>query len=154
MSISIFFSELIKLENHSRIFDCRLENLKLIRKSKRGSISSITLQCNICQFVGVIQTENSDIKLDINTSIIQGMTCIGSGFQNMKELFGCLNIPTMTATSYGNIQNNVSILFEQNALNEMHKAAEEEKELAVAAGDVSPDSVPEIIVMYVGEEIV
>lgn len=103
--IGELFSGIKRIGNHSR--KCSFEDMVLIGELKRGLNSIYKFQCKEC---GVIRKLESCPKkqnaMDCNEDAVLGITCIGSGFSHLKEMFTNLNVPVMGNTLYDKIQRN------------------------------------------------
>lgn len=148
VDVQHFIDSLIMISNHAPQFGCSLQNLKIIKETKRGLASKITFKCNMCMAIETIKTV-SDYE-DVNNSAVLGITNVGSGYTHLAELHSTLNIPTFSSRTFDKIQENIADLWEETAMEEMAKAAEEEKELAIECGDVTADGTPLVTVVCDG----
>lgn len=122
--------------------------LERVKEKRRGVASKITFKCNMCMFMETVTTV-SDYE-DVNKSAVLGITNVGSGYTHLNEFHSTMNIPTISSKTYSRIQENIADLWEETAIEEMAKAAEEEKHLAIQCGDVTTDGTPLITVVCDG----
>ncbi|KAF2890755.1 hypothetical protein ILUMI_15418, partial [Ignelater luminosus] len=76
---------------------------------------------------------------DVNDDAVVGIMTIGSGFSHLVQLSASLDGPCMSLRKYQATHEKMFNLWEDNAIDVVRKTAEEEKELALAAEDVSAD---------------
>lgn len=72
------------------------------------------------------------------------------GFSNLEEFVSVLNIPPMTFKTYDKKHAEVSDAWEKCAQDEMMRAVEVEKQLAIERGDVDVEGVPLLSVIVDG----
>lgn len=152
IDFTYFFNNLKSILEHGKRFGCSFSNLKLITELRVGLVSKLTFQCNMCNEFFKINTsdhENADL-MDINISAVTGIVSIGCGYTGLNEFLTYVDIPNMDQITFKKHHDRVCDAFETTASQEMDKAAKREKELAVEAGDVGPDGVPEITVICDG----
>ncbi|XP_050519213.1 uncharacterized protein LOC126893255 [Diabrotica virgifera virgifera] len=148
LDIQYFLDSLILISNHAPHFGCSLQNLKVTKETRFGLASKITFKCNMCLSTETVTTVE-DFE-EINKSAVFGITNVGSGYAHSNEFNSSLNIPTLSSKTYNKIQDNLSDLWEEAALEEMAKAANEEKRLAIECGELSKDGIPLVTVVCDG----
>lgn len=72
---------------------------------------------------------------------------IGSGLAHLEQFTSAMEIPCMTNRTYTDYHNKVCDGWEHKCLDVMRSAAEEEKALALEAGEVDEDNMPMITVI-------
>ncbi|KAF2891368.1 hypothetical protein ILUMI_14806, partial [Ignelater luminosus] len=122
--------------------------MEITGEIRNGLNSQLTFKCNMCNLIQQVSTI-PDPEF-INDSIVVGAMSVGSGYTHLKQIMSAINVPIFAQSTYDKIHNKVCDAWEETTMEEMFKAAEEEKLLAVAAGDVSEDGVPLITVVCDG----
>lgn len=113
---------------------------------KAGLASTITFQCNKCKRIEKITTTVNDINYDAVLSTI----AIGTGFYQLEESLGILNIPSMSNATYSRKQVIVGKDLIKLSKRSMEVAVEEEKEIARSMGEVDTDGLPLLTVIADG----
>lgn len=148
--LSYFLSKLSGASNHSSLFDCKLDNLKVIKEVHNGLESILTFQCNMCSYKTDICTVDPESPLDINTRAVNGIISIGCGYSHLQDMCNNLDMPCISLRKFNNTQQNIYNHLEKASLIEMQNAAREEIEIAKAENKLGPDGVPEIMVVCDG----
>lgn len=78
------------------------------------------------------------------------LSFIGIGHTQLSE-FSFLEIPSLSCSSYIKIQSTLAKVISDSAWEEMRKAGEEEKELALKCGNVDTDGIPMCTVVADGQ---
>ncbi|XP_064465681.1 uncharacterized protein LOC135377293 [Ornithodoros turicata] len=154
VEIDHFFSSLQSLSVHSP-FGCGLADMEIVSEHRRGLCSSFSLKCRMCLRKDVVTTEAPvdqlvQQRMDVNSSAVNGIVSIGSGFSGLRELLGALDIPGMAGSTYSKYQDIVAKGIDETAWEEIRKAGIEEARLAREAGDVDADGFPIITVVADG----
>ncbi|GLV33496.1 hypothetical protein CBL_20230, partial [Carabus blaptoides fortunei] len=90
VDITYFFKQLKTICAHGPKFSCSIENLIIIGEKRKGIVSLIQLQCNICNEIFSINTNNEDDEsMDLNTGPVSGIISVGSGYYNLEEALTC-----------------------------------------------------------------
>jgi hypothetical protein len=165
-SHSIFFDEFKDGLNSKLIFKCQLcnfnfniytnrpivyEKQKIItskKQKKKNQKINTWLETNISENDQIC--ENPDCKRDINYDAVLAITNIGSGFSHLEEIMLNLNTPCMSKTYFQRMQRKLCKNYDNAATKCMHKAVEEEIELARAHGDFKDDETPLLTVIVDG----
>ncbi|KAF2890334.1 hypothetical protein ILUMI_15840 [Ignelater luminosus] len=85
----------------------------------------------------------------INFDFVWGSTAIGIGKGQAEELLSAIDMPTPSPKFYRKLENDVGRVWEMQFQSKMKKAADEEKKLAIEAGDIE-EGIPFIIVIVDG----
>jgi len=75
----------------------------------------------------------------------------GIGQKQLAELSAAMEIPCMTSTTFFKEHENLSSSIHSSAWEEIKKAGEEERKLAIEAGDVGDDGIPFCTVVADGQ---
>ncbi|GFY73594.1 yqaJ domain-containing protein [Trichonephila inaurata madagascariensis] len=150
VNISYFMSQIQVMNNHSP-FECSFSNMKIMSEVRKGLNSGIRMKCEMCHFQEMVWTEDPDNeKMPVNTAAVSGVMKIGGGFANLEELLSTLDIPPLSSKTDQKEHNTIATAWEKVAEKEMYRAAMEEKQLAVQAGEVGPDGFPMLTVVVDG----
>ncbi|XP_064480411.1 uncharacterized protein LOC135393960 [Ornithodoros turicata] len=129
--------------------------MEIVSEHRRGLCSSFSLKCRMCLRKDVVTTEAPvdqlvQQRMDVNSSAVNGIVSIGSGFSGLRELLGALDIPGMAGSTYSKYQDIAAKGIDETAWEEIRKAGIEEARLAREAGDVDADGFPIITVVADG----
>lgn len=146
-----YFIKIIQSINNHGPFGCSISDMDVVAETRKGLNTGIHLKCKMCNFQDVVWTEDPNSEaMRINTAAVSGIMSVGGGFSNLEEFLSCLNVPSMSSNTYTKEHDYVTSMWEQTALQEMEKAAMEEKRLALEANDVDPDGIPFLTVVVDG----
>ncbi|XP_036144319.1 uncharacterized protein LOC118646123 [Monomorium pharaonis] len=138
INISFFHEELHRtFDNHARGIECQFKDWKLVNTRHCGFRTQFFYKCNMCHYEANFWSHPKDEKtMDINTAITAGTITTGIGYAQMEEMFAAANVPCMSQKTY--IKNREVVLeeFEKTAFENMKKAGELERQLAVERNDV------------------
>lgn len=149
INVKHFIDELIRIANHCPAMGCTLSNMQPIKESRHGLLSTIHFKCTMCNLVESVTTDN-DICGNVNTNIVIGTLGAGTGYTQSSQILSAANIPPMPISVYKKEHKRVCRGWEIAAKESMRQAAEEERRLALDAGDVSVDGTPMITVICDG----
>nr|XP_034194696.1 uncharacterized protein LOC117610952 [Osmia lignaria]XP_034194697.1 uncharacterized protein LOC117610952 [Osmia lignaria] len=91
----------------------------------------------MCNYVGHIPClRKNDSIMDINHAAVSATMVTGGGYNQLEELLSGVNMSCMTKRMYEKCQDDIIDGFEVAAQQEMEEAGKEERELAIARGDV------------------
>ncbi|CAG9818120.1 unnamed protein product [Phaedon cochleariae] len=148
VDIQYFIDSLKLIADHAPHMGCTLNNMKVVGEYMNGFSSEIKFKCNMCSETRTVTTVYD--HADINSSAIMGVTTMGSGFTHLNHLISSIDIPMFSPSTYNRIQDELSDIWGEIALEEMARAAEEEKRIAMECGDVTTDEIPLITVVCDG----
>ncbi|KAF0691454.1 Uncharacterized protein FWK35_00035195, partial [Aphis craccivora] len=117
-------------------------NSELVKEIRNGYFCTWTFKCKMCNLVTKIESEKSESYIPINKAIVNATVGIGIGYTQLSEFSAILEIPYLSANTYGKIFDELSTVIEQTAWEQMRFAGIEEKQLAIEAGDIDTDGVP------------
>ncbi|XP_060855780.1 uncharacterized protein LOC132950906 [Metopolophium dirhodum] len=117
-----------------------------------GFQSILTFKCKVCNIKSKLYTENpKTVQVPINKATVHGCQAIGIGHTQLSELFSFLEIPSLSISGYTKVQENVADIVHATAWDEIKKAGEEEKKMALECGDIDVDGTPVITVVADGQ---
>ncbi|KAK4884445.1 hypothetical protein RN001_000716 [Aquatica leii] len=101
VDISYFLQELKSLKYDG--FDCSFFDMDLISEKRCGLSSTFMFQCNVCNTISKIASENLKTAMSSNMAAVIGSVSIGIGHTQVTELFASLDIPNMCDKTYGKL---------------------------------------------------
>ncbi|KAK5639486.1 hypothetical protein RI129_011978 [Pyrocoelia pectoralis] len=125
---------------------CTMGKMEFQHESRNGLLSYFTYFCQTCENEIKIKTHHGD---DVNENFVWGGSAIGLGYSQSEELLSVLNVPVMTKKTYKKLEMGLHDKWQQLLAKDMQESAEEEKKLAIEAGNVE-DSFPYITVVVDG----
>nr|XP_033323545.1 uncharacterized protein LOC117218921 [Megalopta genalis]XP_033323546.1 uncharacterized protein LOC117218921 [Megalopta genalis]XP_033323547.1 uncharacterized protein LOC117218921 [Megalopta genalis] len=145
------FEQIKNIGNHSKTFECSTRHLEVKAIKRLGLETIITLECNMCHYTSEVYSESRNHKsLDINFGLVASSLTCGGGYAQIENILSGMNIPCISRTKYRQYHDNVVKLCIETAEAEMIAAAEEEKQLAIARGDILSSGIPFIPVVADG----
>ncbi|KAB0790356.1 hypothetical protein PPYR_15279, partial [Photinus pyralis] len=128
--------------------------LVLQEEIQKGLVSRFVYRCNICEKTKIVYSENPEKEI-INRATVWGTLATGSTFAHTSEFLSILDIPPMRGNMFFDIQRNLGDLLLQQVWKDslwqnMEKAGQEERKIAVEHGDVDTDGTPFITVFLDG----
>lgn len=155
-------------------FDCSFLDMDFISEIRKGYSSKFKFVCKMCGITSFISTENENENnyMPINQSIINGSLAIGLlveikikqvyfstniqiflgiGHTQLSELFASVEIPSLSSTAYLNNLSTISDIVQDTAIEEMIKAGNEERRLAIESGNIDKDGIPVCTVIADGQ---
>ena len=94
-------------------------------------------------------THNNDTHYTTNVQAVLGQVATGGGGEHLEEQLACLQIPSVTKTTFIQLEPHLGTVFEQLVGDSLVAAGKEEKELAIAHGRYH-NGVPAITVVVDG----
>ncbi|CAI6376939.1 unnamed protein product [Macrosiphum euphorbiae] len=77
--------------------------------------------------------------MNINNAAVNACQAIGIGHTQLAELSGFLDLPALSSTGFLRVQTEVAEIVHATAWDEMKKAGEEERRLAIESGSLDLD---------------
>ena len=134
------FEQIQNLGKHSTI-GCGIEHFEIITCQRNGLENVYYVQCKMCEYTERISClRKSDATMDINRAAVAATMMTGGGYNQLEVIMTAVNVSCMTKRIYENCQNDLIDALEVAAQREMEDAGKEEKALAIARGDVYPES--------------
>lgn len=100
--------------------------------------------------IETVYSEDPNVKLNANNAVVKGILCSGNGYAQLNEIFSTLNMPNMNKSTYTYIEQCMTPLIEECAIDEMIAAGQEEKRLAILNGEIDKEGYPVITVIADG----
>ncbi|KAF2898134.1 hypothetical protein ILUMI_08043, partial [Ignelater luminosus] len=147
VDISYFIEEVKKIGIHDST--CTMGKMKFIKEHRRGVTSKLLFGCDTYCKTLHVQTQPENTVETSNEALVWGSLSIGIGFSQLQELLSVLNTPTMAKKTYNRYEINVWKKWKNELCQQMKKAAEEERKLAIAEGNIE-NGVPYITVVVDG----
>ncbi|CAH2106686.1 unnamed protein product [Euphydryas editha] len=148
VEIGYLFEQLIQINSHTSLFDCRMEYLIIIKEKKAGLNSTFELLCKMCGEKFTLETvRKDDNKMDINQEVVAGIMSTGAGYAQITTVLAYADIPPISLRLYELTHDQVCQWWEQTAKHCMIEAGKEEVEYAKRIGNVTSDGVPMIAVI-------
>ncbi|KAK3920263.1 hypothetical protein KUF71_009550 [Frankliniella fusca] len=134
------FIQQIQADVHAGGFGCSFMNSKFVRETQFGFRSYMYYRCSMCNKETRLETD-PDFKqeVNVNTALVSGVVNAGSTLAVLESVAAAVNMPCMSKPTYGCKEDSLADVMEEEAMNAMLAAGKEEYDLAVEAGDVSPD---------------
>ncbi|KAK7575869.1 hypothetical protein V9T40_007204 [Parthenolecanium corni] len=145
--------QIYTLDAHNMQFACRFSNLKFQHEKSRGLAYEWNFKCDMCnQHFQLYSDRNIDrgspkeqiSHMPVLTAAIGGVVASGNGQAVLDCILSAMEIPTISSATYTKVSNKVNDIFIEAAVKEMIEAGKEEAELAIRAGDVGKDGVPNV----------
>ncbi|XP_052131331.1 uncharacterized protein LOC113210376 [Frankliniella occidentalis] len=141
----------IQSDRHPGGFGCSIMDSSFVKELRRGLRSTLVYKCRMCNKETTLDTDHSDDKsLSINTAVVAGAVNGGGGFANLDEIAAAIDMPCMSAPTYILHERKFGRKVQEALLKKMQEAGEEERRLAIEAGDVCEDGTPWIRVVADG----
>ncbi|XP_063386965.1 uncharacterized protein LOC134672945 isoform X1 [Cydia fagiglandana] len=149
VAISNFFTKLQSICNHGPL-GCGIQEMQLVGEVKHGLTSKFLFRCQLCKKKFSIPSDDcGENYLGVNQCAVAGTIAIGCGHSQLQEMLSSLNLPLISDKTYAECHDNCSAHWERVLEESMHKAAEEEKQLALEEGRVK-NGIPKIDVVADG----
>ncbi|XP_022178013.1 uncharacterized protein LOC111039042 [Myzus persicae] len=147
-----FFIQQIQVR-HSGGMDCSFIDMQFQSEKIYGFHSVFNFKCKMCGITSKIYSaENAQQKcLPINKAIISGCQAIGIGHTQMSEFAAFLEMPSLSCTGFVKLQSVVANSIHDSAWEEIRKAGEEEKRIALECGSIDSDGIPMCTVVADGQ---
>lgn len=119
---------------HSTI--CTGGRMKLQKEYRKGIFSVLTFGCDMCDKVHNVYSDRKDTSTSINVAMAWGTVAAGMGYSQAEEFCNILNLPIMSRPSFMKYEKDVEAAWEAKMHEEMKKAIEDKKRLAIEDGCV------------------
>lgn len=146
VDVKYLFEQLSAIDH--RPFDCTFKDFKFVSENRQGFYSTFKFDCAVCNAKVVIKSDRSG--REVNQQFVHGIITSGNGFAQLDEFCAHVDMPCMSDKLF--IKENVIFgnIIKDAALQSMHQAGIEERELAIAKGHVDNDGNPYITVVVDG----
>lgn len=132
-----------KMERHRSV--CESSQIEFVSENHNGFQSNLMFKCSMCDKTWKHSTESTD---KVNTSFVWGTVTAGSYYTQAAHITSLMDIPTMSAVTFRRTENKLGKVWREHLTEEIKKAGEEERSIALEKGQVSSDGVP-FITVYV-----
>ncbi|KAF0708510.1 YqaJ domain-containing protein [Aphis craccivora] len=142
----------IQQSKHDK-FNCSFIDMEFQNEIRKGFNSVFKFKCKICGIKSSIYSENINESkyLGFNLAVINGTLAVGIGQSQLSEFCASVEIPSLSSTSYLNNLSTVSDAVNDALFEELKKAGEEERRLAIESGNVDEQGVPMCTVIADGQ---
>ncbi|XP_076279179.1 uncharacterized protein LOC143208585 [Lasioglossum baleicum] len=145
--------QMLKVANHS-VITCSSTSIRIERTKTSGLRTTMHLRCQMCNETFEVHSLPADTRekssVDIELSAVVAAMTAGGGYSQMEGLFSAINVPCMTKKKYRKCHDTIVDKSQLIAEEAMSAAAAEERELAIARGDILPCGTPHIPVLADG----
>lgn len=134
-----------QMENHRQ--SCESSQIEYISEQRKGFHSLLTFKCSMCNKIWQQSTEK---KQKINTAFVWATVTAGSYYTQAAHITSLMDIPTMTGQTFRLIEKQLGNVWHEHLAEEIKKAGEQERSIAIDKGNVSSDGIPYITVYVDG----
>ncbi|CAI6373705.1 unnamed protein product [Macrosiphum euphorbiae] len=120
----------------------------------KGYLSVFSFRCKMCNKSSSFTSENiqnKDKYLPINKAIVNGSLAIGIGYIQLSGLSASIELPSLSTVSYLKNLSVMSNSIQETAFDEMIKAGNEERQIAINGGNVDENGTPLCTVVTDGQ---
>ncbi|KAJ8969611.1 hypothetical protein NQ317_001975 [Molorchus minor] len=150
VEIDYFLKNVMNLQiRHNK--RCTGGRLSISGENRCGLRSTYVFKCNVCD--KELSISNEDPKKStsiINRAAVWATLSTGSTYTHSAEFFSILDIPTISANMFYQVQRELSEVWKDSLWYSMKEAGEEEKRAALERGDIDVAGVPCITVYLDG----
>lgn len=139
-------------KRHSGPYGCSFIDMEYESEVNNGFLSVFTFKCTMCNIKTRLHSEYiHHSEMNINNAAVNACQAIGIGYTQLAELSGFLDLPALSSTGFLRVQTEVAEIVHTTAWDEMKKAGEEERRLAIESGSLDVDGTPIITVVADGQ---
>ncbi|XP_060859259.1 uncharacterized protein LOC132936536 [Metopolophium dirhodum] len=139
-------------KRHSGPYGCSFIDTEYESEVNYGFLSVFTFKCKMCNIKTRLHSEYiHNSEMNINNAAVNACQAIGIGHTQLAELSGFLDLPALSSTGFLRVQTEVAEIVHATAWDEMKKAGEEERRLAIESGNLDVDGIPIITVVADGQ---
>ncbi|KAI5645811.1 yqaJ-like viral recombinase domain-containing protein [Phthorimaea operculella] len=120
---------------------CTCANIVFEKEQKQGLQSTFLFKCTTCGREWKESSEKTHGST-INKSFVWGTVTSGSYFSQTEHLMGIMDIPTMNAATFHKMEEQLGVIWIEHLTEEIEKAGEMERAIAIEKGNVDEDGVP------------
>ncbi|KAL0893106.1 hypothetical protein ABMA27_014743 [Loxostege sticticalis] len=121
-----------KMERHRSV--CESSQIEFVSENHNGFQSNLMFKCSMCDKTWKHSTESTD---KVNTSFVWGTVTAGSYYTQAAHITSLMDIPTMSAVTFRRTENKLGKVWREHLTEEIKKAGEEERSIALEKGGVS-----------------
>lgn len=134
-----------QMEKHRQ--SCESSQIEYISEHRKGFHSLLTFKCSMCNKTWQQSTEK---KQKSNTAFVWATVTAGSFYTQAAHITSLMDIPTMTGQTFRSIEKQLGNVWHEHLTEEIKKAGEQERSIAIGKGNVSTDGIPYITVYVDG----
>ena len=155
MNISHLGKSLQSVIGHGSVCPCDGKPRMEQEIERKGLGCVIQFRCDGCNMTLAVETQpkskgpGGQLRHSINIAAVWGFMAMGGGHSNMKEILSVLNIPSPDKNTFKKIEEQIGSVWKEAITADMLEAGQEERRLAVAAGEID-QGVPAINVIVDG----
>lgn len=138
--------QIYTLAAHNKSFGCHFGNLKLIRRRLWALACQWVFQFKMYSDRSIDPRQSTeDMNLmPILSAAVGAVVTSGNGPAVLDCILSTLEIPGISPTTYSQTSDTINKIYIEAAAEEMISAGKEEADLAIRAGDVGEDGIPNI----------
>ena len=137
VDVNYLLQSFVNLYIKHSVSKCCKVDLKATESVEKGLGTKIFFECNNCNFQRWISSEQEKNKsFPINKTSVLATVVSGTGYEGMKQLCAGMNISCMSPITYIKLRRSLIGLIEEAAKDEMKKAGEMERQIAIEKGHV------------------
>lgn len=125
------------LERHRSA--CDSSKIEFVHEKKDGLLSELEFVCSMCNKTWKYKTSESN---EINTSFVWATVTAGSFYTQAAQIMSIMDIPIMSPQKFKKIEKKLGKVWSEHLTEEIAKAGDQERAIAIEKGNVSPDGVP------------
>ncbi|XP_030019778.1 uncharacterized protein LOC115439875 [Manduca sexta] len=133
------------MQKHSQ--SCEGSQIEFVSETQNGFHSTLTFKCSICDKNWHQSTEKDD---EINTSFVWATMTAGSHYTQAAHITTLMDIPTMAGNKFREIKKKIANTWHTHLTEEITKAGEQERCIAIEKGNISSDGTPYVTVFVDG----
>ncbi|KAF2888013.1 hypothetical protein ILUMI_18160 [Ignelater luminosus] len=145
VDIDFFIKQTKKLHLHGSTYTMGRKQFQ--KELKNGVTSILYYHCDNCEKTITLSSHPKEAK--INCDFVWGSTAISIGKGKAEELFSVIDMSTPSSRFYRKLENDVGRVWEMQLQSEIKKGTDEERKLAIEAGDIK-EGIPFITVIVDG----
>ncbi|XP_029163873.1 uncharacterized protein LOC114935270 [Nylanderia fulva] len=108
VDFSFMWNEMHRLfDDHAQKPECQFKYWQLVNFFRRGLLTQLWFQCQICKLQASLWTEPIDLEKGINVAAATGCAKADIGYSKMKKLCTAMNIKCMSEKTYIKNRNNL-----------------------------------------------
>ncbi|XP_022166128.1 uncharacterized protein LOC111030767 isoform X3 [Myzus persicae] len=137
---------------HKGGFGCSFMDMKFENEIMKGFSSVFYFRCKMCDIVDQITSESPEkLYMPINKALVNATLAIGIGYSQLTELSAIIDVPSMVDATYQKLLSNMGDLVHDTAWDEIKRAGDEERKIALEEGNTDEDGIPMCTVIADGQ---
>ena len=142
VDINFFLKELLaQLRNHSRRCKHAPGNCQVVKYINRGLRTQIFFKCQKCDYdFRIWTTPDDEGRIGLNKSALCGTFTAGAGCYALQELLAAMDIPSMSAQTYGKYRDQLFDTFKGAAQDSMIAVGKDKSRIATKKENMIGDN--------------